>query len=220
MGVGTHAGETETSRSPIISCVRDADAMVTARAGAFLVLEGLDATGKSTQLHRLGERLSGVLTTHQPSGATAVGQTVYELAENATIQSPLARQLLHLASHAEHYRTEIRPALLGGAVLMDRCWWSTVAYGWYGTDLGTIVDLETFLKVAQLPAEGLMPDMVFVFLDPWRADPHNMPSVRDGYESLLERYADRAVRVPPVDASATTTFILDVLEERGLVTPS
>ena len=192
--------------------------MLTARTGTFVVLEGLDATGKSTQLDRLGRCISNLLTTHQPSGATSVGRAIYDLTENTPIASPLARQFLHLASHAEHYRTELRPALGQRAVLMDRSWWSTIAYGWYGTDLSESIDLDTFLKVAQLPAGGLLPNVVFVFLDPWTADPHNSAAVRNGYEELSGLFSDRAVRVPPAPPDDVTTFILNELERRGLVT--
>lgn len=147
-----------------------------------------------------------------------MGHAIYGLTENTPIASPLARQFLHLASHAEHYRTEIRPALAQGGVLMDRSWWSTIAYGWYGTDLSESIDLETFLKVAQLPAEGLLPNVVFVFLDPWATDPHNSAEVRSGYEDLSRRFSDVAVRVAPAPADDMTTFILNELKRRGLVT--
>jgi len=101
---------------------------------------------------------------------------------------------------------------------MDRSWWSTIAYGWYGTDLSESIDLETFLKVAQLPAEGLLPNVVFVFLDPWTTDPHNSAAVRRGYEELSRLFSDRAVRVAPAPADDVTTFILNELQRRGLVT--
>ena len=114
--------------------------------GSFVVFEGLDGAGKSTQLAALAEAVPGAVVTHQPSGGNDVGKIVYSITENGTITSPLARQLLHLAADSEHYETEILPALESRAVLMDRCWWSTIAYGWYGSSLRARFSLEDFMS--------------------------------------------------------------------------
>ena len=75
------------------------------RPGSLVVFEGLDRSGKSTQIKRLSMlnwKAPGPKFTHMPSGMTALTESIYELTENEKIGSPLARQLLHLACHAEN----------------------------------------------------------------------------------------------------------------------
>src|ERR1700760_2821735 len=143
--------------------------------GKLVVFEGMDNTGKSTQLEMfeaacyrptdkaLYEPLP--IFTHQPSGTSSkLGLEIYELTEATDwrVNSPLSRQLLHLAAHAEHYATDILPALKERAVMMDRCWWSTVAYGYRGVVAGQF-RFDDFIKLAQAPAQGKIPDLVFYF---------------------------------------------------------
>jgi dTMP kinase len=109
------------------------------RPGALVVLEGLDRTGKSTQRNRLAELTWANPTpvfTHMPSGLTSLTADIYHLTEKAVIQSAWARQLLHLACHAENMPA-IADARNHGGVVLDRWWWSTVAYGWYAGQLAT-----------------------------------------------------------------------------------
>jgi hypothetical protein len=75
------------------------------RPGTLIVLEGLDKTGKTTQrqaLEAAGWDEPAPLVTHMPSGQTDLTRAIYETTEHADIHSSLARQLLHLACHAEN----------------------------------------------------------------------------------------------------------------------
>src|SRR5258708_36870334 len=102
------------------------------RPGTLIVLEGLDRTGKSPQadaLKALRWAEPAPVFAHMPSGLTALTGEIYRLTEHTPITSPLARQLLHLACHAENIDTLARARQTSGVVL-DRGWWSTVAYGW------------------------------------------------------------------------------------------
>lgn len=195
------------------------------RPGAFVVFEGIDKTGKSTQLNNLRFAQENfelfvdtpVLFTHQPSGGTDLGKMIYSYTEHGRISSPLARQLLHLASHAEHYDIEIVPHLeSGGAVFMDRCWWSTVAYGWFAGFLHDSIhlNLEEFIKVARAPTQGYMPDEVFLFLSAYEEDPHNTTELRRGYEFLADYCG--AVLIPYAPAEIVTEYIFGALSDRGL----
>lgn len=184
--------------------------------GVLVALEGLDQSGKSTQAGRLARRLSGGLFTHQPSGGGALGRAVYEFTERNEIVSPMARQFLHLASQAEHYETQILPALATGAVVLDRCWWSTVAYGWFGSPLREHMTLDDFLALSQIPSRGRLPDLVLVFASPWKPDAHNSAAVREGYERLTDLYPREALKVPVAPPDEVTDWILAVLTSRGL----
>lgn len=196
---------------------------------SLIVFEGLDATGKSTQLQTIKDLAmmpgAGIfgddvpLFTHQPSGANSVGEAVYRITEDGNIESPLARQFLHLASHAEHYTLDIIPHLAGGgSVFMDRCWWSTVAYGWPGVK-ALVPELRwwQFRDIARLPALGHMPDVVFLFTRPHQHDRHNTPAVEAEYERLFntENETSVVVRVPVGTVDSTTEFIMESLYALG-----
>ena len=135
--------------------------------GRFLVLEGIDGCGKTTQLRALAAWLpsSGLLPpgaeliiTREPGG-TALGLALRQLLLEppaAAAPSPTAELLLYAADRAQHVERRIGPALTAGHwVLSDRYTGSTAAYQGYGRglDLGLIAQLE------QLATSGLEPDL-------------------------------------------------------------
>ena len=122
----------------------------TGRRGLFIVVEGGDGAGKTTQLTLLNEALSArgyrVITTREPGG-TEIGEKLRALvleAGQGTIDDR-TEALIFAASRAAHASQLIRPALAEGAiVLSDRYIDSSAAYQGVGRDLGieTIVDLS------------------------------------------------------------------------------
>ncbi|MGB5133713.1 MAG: dTMP kinase [Prochlorococcaceae cyanobacterium] len=136
-------------------------------SGRFVVLEGIDGCGKSTQLNALSRSLpaSGLLApgarvvcTREPGG-TPLGQALRQLLLHPPAQAaPLstAELLLYAADRAQHVEQVIRPALAAGHwVLSDRFSGSTAAYQGYGRglDQGLIAQLET------IATAGLRPDL-------------------------------------------------------------
>jgi dTMP kinase len=128
--------------------------------GRFIVLEGIDGCGKTTQLEALRQWLpsSGLLPTgaqlvvSREPGGTALGQALRELllhppGEAAPV--PRAELLLYAADRAQHVETVLRPALeRGDWVLCDRFTGSTAAYqghgrGWPVALLDTLETLTT-----------------------------------------------------------------------------
>lgn len=196
----------------------------------LIVFEGLDATGKSTQFENIergcyvpttGTKIfeDPPLFTHSPSGSTALGEMIYDFTEDHDIASPLARQFLHLASHAEEWETNIVPRLKGGGgVVMDRFWWSTIAYGYFGGNLFEKgVSLDLFEKIVQIPTQGYKPSIVFLFTHPWLDDPHNNERVEAGYQYLAEQHADITVPIDVGSEAEVTLQIFEALTERRLV---
>jgi dTMP kinase len=135
----------------------------------FLVFEGGEGTGKTTQIQELRKKLESVSkqvqVTFEPGG-TELGQKVRELLLNPSGPSISSRTeaLLLAASRAQHVEQVIRPALSKGTiVLCDRYWDASIAYQGVGRGLG----IEAILNLNLWATESLYPDHVFVFdLDP------------------------------------------------------
>jgi dTMP kinase len=113
------------------------------RRGKFITFEGLDGTGKSTQMRKLAAvlRVGGhkVVETREPGG-TPTGEKIRRvLLDSGTAGlSPLAEMALMFASRAQHIAEVIEPALSQGSmVLCDRFTDSTEAYQGSGRKLGT-----------------------------------------------------------------------------------
>ncbi len=139
-------------------------------SGLFVVFEGGEGAGKSTQLAALAERLRGqgreVVVTREP-GATEVGERIRSLLLGTSDEapSPRAEALLYAADRAHHVATVVRPALVRGAVVIsDRYVDSSLAYQGAGRTLP--VDEVSWLS--SWATGGLKPDLV-VLLD---VDPH------------------------------------------------
>ena len=100
--------------------------------GAFLVFEGIDVSGKSTQARRVAE-LHDALFTFEP-GDSPLGVGLRHLVlDAATPMEPVTEALMMLTDRSHHVATVIEPALRSGrSVVSDRFFASTLAYQGYG----------------------------------------------------------------------------------------
>ena len=134
--------------------------------GLFITLEGLDGSGKTTQIKRLAtwmqkRGLSPVLT-RQPGG-TATGDRIRALLldSGATSVAAMTEMALMFADRAQCIAEVIEPALAGGKiVLCDRFTDSTEAYQGGGRELGSAPVLE----LHRLICGGLQPDLTLLLL--------------------------------------------------------
>jgi dTMP kinase len=104
--------------------------------GRFIVLEGGEAAGKSTQATLLAEHLGAVLT--REPGGTALGEALRRILLEPSDGGPVAKAeaLLMLAARAQHVAEVIEPHLAAGEdVVCDRYSGSTLAYQGYGRGL-------------------------------------------------------------------------------------
>jgi dTMP kinase len=190
------------------------------RPGSLIVFEGLDRSGKSTQINRLSAlnwAPPGPRFTHMPSGMTDLTRDIYSLTENSQISSPLARQLLHIACHAENIEL-IADARVRHGVFLDRWWWSTVAYGWHGAGLARSgLSESVFFGLIESVWSDQQANVVFLFMTPYESDRLNREEVRKGYAALAAQYQAITVAVPPVGSEETTDFILASLRARDLL---
>ena len=130
----------------------------------FIVFEGGDGSGKSTQarslFRRLRRRRVKVLRTHEPGG-TPLGQARRRLLKSGETMTPISELMLFEAARAQLVQQVIKPFLdQGGVVIADRFTSSTVAYQGYGRGL----DRELIERLDREATGGLEPDLT-VFLD-------------------------------------------------------
>ena len=127
--------------------------------GRFVVFEGIEASGKSTQAARLAER-RGALLTHEPGG-TEVGSTIRGLLlrPDGPALDVRTEALLMAADRAQHVAQVVRPALEGGRdVVSDRHVGSSLAYQGVGRGLG----LEPVASLSLFAVDGIAPDLVIL----------------------------------------------------------
>lgn len=194
------------------------------RPGTLIVLEGLDKTGKTTQAKALVEALEPASTehVHMPRGFTCFSDELYTMLESDRRKptSGVARQLAHLACHAESV-PRINRILQDRAVVLDRWWWSTVAYGWYSGEVPNEgVSEDAFMGLIQSIWGQLHPSVIFLFDRPHEEDANNSDPIRHGYNILARDHPEVTQRVQAGKPEAVTTFILDQLAQRGLLTDS
>ena len=130
----------------------------------FVVLEGIEGAGKSTQAQMLSEWMQELGVDHnlaREPGGTPVGEAIREVVLNRRDLDPPPESELFmiLAARAAYLRDVVRPTLEAGRVMLsDRYSMSTFAYQGYGRGL----DLDAIIAANALATGGLEPDVVFV----------------------------------------------------------
>ncbi len=132
--------------------------------GLFITLEGIEGSGKSTQIimlsHHLREGGCPVVVTREPGGTMIGDQARKILLDPAnTLLVPRAELLLYAAARAQHLEELILPALQSGkVVLCDRFSDATLAYQGYGRGL----DVELIRELDRITTNGIRPDLTLL----------------------------------------------------------
>ena len=130
----------------------------------FVSFEGLDGSGKTTQVERLRQRLEAegrVVVTAREPGGTPLGEEIRALVLHGHEMTPWAEALLYVAARAELVAEVVAPALeRGDDVILDRYVDSSVAYQGVGRGLG----LDEVLELNLQAVGGLLPDRTFVLV--------------------------------------------------------
>ena len=125
--------------------------------GHFIVLEGADGSGKTTQAALLARALGAVLT--RESGGTDLGRAIRPLYLGEFDPTPVTEALLIGADRAQHIDEVVRPALERGQnVVSDRHVASTIAY----QGAGRGVDRSLLDTINNVATRGIKPDLVIV----------------------------------------------------------
>jgi dTMP kinase len=130
----------------------------------FITLEGIEGSGKSTQIQSVTRWLTAngcdCLTTREPGGTSIGGQirSILLQPENREL-APAAELLLYVADRVQHLETVVRPALAAGKVVVcDRYYDATLVYQGYARGL----DQNLIRRLHQWICSGLMPDLTLL----------------------------------------------------------
>lgn len=147
----------------------------------FITFEGIEGSGKSTQLRRLAERITGAVVTKEPGGTPTADRIRAILLDSAMKLDPIAELFLFAASRRQNVVEVIRPALeRGAAVLCDRFTDSTLAYQGFGR----LINLDQLRTLNAWATDSLTPGLTFLFDLPEetglsRARSRNAEAVKD-----------------------------------------
>ena len=157
----------------------------------FIVFEGGEASGKSTQSARLAARI-GAVHTREPGG-TAIGGALRSLLLDVRTGDldGRAEALLMAADRAQHVAEVVRPALAAGRhVVSDRYIGSSLAYQGYGRGL-PVIELR---RLSDWAADGLWPDLVVLLEVPATVAMSRLGATPDRMEAAGEEFHDRVAR--------------------------
>ena len=171
----------------------------------FIVFEGGDGSGKTTQAKALFRRLQSqgcpALLTHEPGG-TPLGESIRRRLKSRRDVSPLSELFLFAAARAQLVQGVVGPALRDGIIVVcDRYTASTVAYQGYGRGL----DLALIDQVNRTATGGLSPDLIVLLdLPPELTVSRKGKTVRDVYDAaplefhnkVREAYLSQAAQDP------------------------
>lgn len=214
-------------------------------AGTFITFEGIDGSGKSTQLRLLANFLQHegceVMLTREPGGTPVGNRLRAALLDAHEEVDPLTELLVFAADRAQHVRRVLRPALESGQIVFsDRYADATRAYQGAGRGFPP----ELIEEIIQLATEGLKPDLTVLFDLPIedstartrrrgngtqqgdRLDAENdefHTRVREAYLQLAESEADRIKIVntnqpPELTHQRVKEIIVPFLRSRGHIT--
>jgi len=150
--------------------------------GKFIVFEGIDGAGLTTQAELLEKHLKNkkyeVVLTKEPTN-NLIGGIIRAALKKEWITSNRTLQLLFSADRAHHLEKEIIPALENGKIVIsDRYFISTIAYGMIGLE-------KDWLKA--LNSKFLLPDIIFIIDVPVEVSIERIKANRFGFELFEEK---------------------------------
>jgi len=124
----------------------------------YVLFEGIDTCGKSTQIDLIADKHPEIIVTHEPGG-TAFGKKAREILLADSLASKRAELLLFLADRAEHYEEVIEPNK-NKVILSDRGFISGIGYALANGDF----DFEELVRLNKFSLKDHFPDRIILFL--------------------------------------------------------
>jgi dTMP kinase len=145
----------------------------------YILFEGIDTCGKTTQIELIAEKFKDAIITKEPGG-TAFGRHAREILLADTLASKRAELLLFLADRAEHYAQVIKPNS-EKLILSDRGFLSGIGYALANDTF----EFEHLLELNTFALEGHFPDLIVLFettLETLKERTSNEEKILDGIE--------------------------------------
>jgi len=124
----------------------------------YILFEGIDTCGKTTQIERLSRKHPEIITTHEPGG-TPFGEKAREILLHGSLRSKRAELLLFLADRAEHYEAVVAPHR-DRLVISDRGFISGIGYALANGDF----DFRQLVELNRFALQNHFPDRIILFL--------------------------------------------------------
>ena len=124
----------------------------------YVLFEGIDTCGKSTQIERIAQKFENVIVTKEPGG-TSFGIKAREILLQDSLTSKRAELLLFLADRAEHYTQIIKPNQ-DKLILSDRGFLSGIGYALANGDFS----FEHLVELNKFALDGDFPDLIILFI--------------------------------------------------------
>ena len=124
----------------------------------YILFEGVDTCGKSTQIELLAKNIPEIVTTKEPGG-TNFGKKAREILLKDSLASKRAELLLFLADRAEHYQ-EVIKANQNKIIVSDRGFISGIGYALANDDF----DFEELVALNKFALENTLPDKIVLFV--------------------------------------------------------
>jgi len=127
----------------------------------FIVFEGLDGSGKSTQQQLLNDKLQfdkiSSISFREP-GSTVIGEKIVKILQSDQKLSPLSELLLFYVSRSAIIEEKIKPALANyDVVICDRYFYSSIAYQGYGREM----NIDFINQINDEVVKNIIPDLIF-----------------------------------------------------------
>ena len=173
----------------------------------FIVFEGLDGSGKSTQQQLLNDKLQSDKISNisfREPGSTVIGEKIVKILQSDQKLSPLSELLLFYVSRSAIIEEKIKPALTNyDVVICDRYFYSSVAYQGYGRGM----NIGFINQINDEVVKNIIPDLIFYMDISWEEKKkrkgidindrfekedrvfHN--KVRSGYKSMAKKDSDK-----------------------------
>ena len=197
----------------------------------FIVFEGLDGSGKSTQQQLLNAKLKSdkisTISFREP-GSTIIGNQIVEILQSDQKLSPLSELLLFYVSRSAIIEEKIKPALDNhDVVICDRYFYSSIAYQGYGRG----IDINFINLINDQVVKNIIPDLIFYMDINWeekknrkginvkdrfeKEDRNFHNKVRSGYKTMSKEDPGKWKLIDAEeDVSKISSFIYDTVKSK------